>query len=169
MWHFNLVSDPAKHSYKETLVSLLWCWEVRRCMHCPWQLLVPGKVITPHEVTDMSEHLQHCAARQKLERVAAFRQLQGYSNQLRVMTSGRDPPGSEPVTLASFKLPEEFCLRPVAQDERRGTMVGEQEDVSFIVNTVTKSMTRILPMNRTKVCPGAGPRGDNPLPNYCGP
>ena len=90
MWHFNLVSDPAKHSYKETLVSLLWCWEVRRCMHCPWQLLVPGKVITPHEVTDMSEHLQHCAARQKLERVASFRQLQGYSNQLRVMTSGRD-------------------------------------------------------------------------------
>ena len=84
--HFNLVSDPGHHNYKECLVSVLWCWEVSQAMHCPWQYLVPGKALTPLDFPDMDPELCRYAARHKLERVASFRQIQGYSNQLRVMS-----------------------------------------------------------------------------------
>ena len=83
--HYCLFSDPGTHSYKECLVSLLWCWEINQGMHCPWQHLLPGKMLTPDEA-HMDEREMAFAARQKLERVASYRQLQGYSNQLRVMS-----------------------------------------------------------------------------------
>ena len=75
--HFCLVSDPGHHNYKECLVSLLWCWELNQGMHCHWQHLVPGKILTPLDAT-MDEELARYAARPKLERVVSFRQLQGY-------------------------------------------------------------------------------------------
>ena len=74
--HYNLVSDPGMHSYKECLVSVLWCWEIGEAMQCPWQHLKPGKLVTPLEVEDMDEKMCSKAARHKLERVSAFRQLQ---------------------------------------------------------------------------------------------
>ncbi len=44
--HYNLVSDPGTHSYKEVLVSLLWTWEISLGMHTPWQHLKPGSTLT---------------------------------------------------------------------------------------------------------------------------
>ena len=119
--HFNMVSDPGQHSYKECLVSLLWCWEIAQAMHCPWQHLKPGKALMPLDLEDMDEELCRYAARHKLERVASFRQLQGYSNQLKVMTSR---PGSHDpfVTLTSFKLPNSFQVRPATANESRKTL-----------------------------------------------
>jgi hypothetical protein len=148
--HFNLVSDPGMHNYKECLVSVLWCWEIEQAMHCPWQHLKPGKVLTPLEVTDMDVDLCRYAARHKMERVASFRQLQGYSNQLRVMSSG---PGSRgpPVTLATFKLPDSFHVRPVTANESRKTVQGADEDESFIVDNRTGVRTPILPPQPIKV------------------
>ena len=133
------------HSYRECLVSLCWCWEISQAMHCPWQHLKPGKVMTPHEVEDMDPILAGYAARNRLERVAAFRQLQGYCNQLRVMTSrpgSLDPP---PMTLAKLKLPDSFHVMPVKANESRKTVRGAHEDVSFIVDKETGVGTPILP------------------------
>ena len=121
-------------------------------MHCPWQHLKPGKVLTPHEVEDMDPILAGYAARNKLERVAAFRQLQGYSNQMKLMTSdteSEDPPK----TLASLKLPDIFHVRPVKQTESRKTVRGAHEDVSFIVNIETRVRTPILPPDRNIYVP----------------
>lgn len=144
--HFNLVSDPGTHDYKECLVSLLWCWEITQGMHCPWQFLVPGKILTPLDI-HMDEAMARYAARQKLERVASFRQLQGYSNQLRVMTRYLNPP----VTLISFKLPAGFHIRSVSASEGRKTVRGAHQDVSYIVNKVTKVRTAVLPPAPIKV------------------
>ena len=57
MNHYNLVSDPGRHSYKECLVSLLWCWEVQQGMHLPWQYLKPGKMLTPLDCDMDDKHL----------------------------------------------------------------------------------------------------------------
>ena len=145
--HFCLVSDPGHHNYKECLVSLLWCWELNQGMHCHWQHLVPGKILTPLDAT-MDEELARYAARQKLERVASFRQLQGYSNQLRAMTRYSRP---RRVTLQSFALPQNFHIRPVTQNEGRKTVRGEHQDVSYIVHKETGVRTAILPAEPIKV------------------
>ena len=143
--HFNLVSDPGQHSYKECQVSVLWCWEIDQAMHCPWQHLKPGKVLTSLDI-DMDEDLRCWASKHKLERVASFRQLQGYSNQLKVMSSS-----DSPVTLASFQLPDSFHVRPVKANEGRKTVQGDHEDVSFKVNKETGVRTPILPPEPIKV------------------
>ena len=123
--HFNLVSDPARHSYRECLVSVLWCWEIRECLHCPCMFLKPGKCISPADV-DLSGDLQQLAARKKHQRGAAFKQLQGYSKQLSVLTNGR-------VDLSFFQLGQGYALRPVSQHERRVTERGVTEDEGFMV------------------------------------
>ena len=55
--HFNLVSDPGQHNYRECLVSVNWCWEISQGMHCPWQHLAPGKVLTPLDVPNVDPEL----------------------------------------------------------------------------------------------------------------
>ena len=142
-----MVSDPGQHSYKECLVSVLYCWEIQQGMHCPWQHLVPGKILTPLDVKDMDQELRRYAASHKLERVASYRQLQGYSNQLRVLSSCSLPS----VTLASFALPQSFMVRPVEENEGRKTVQEEDQNVSFIVDKDTGVRTPILPPQPIRV------------------
>ena len=139
--HYNLVCDPGHHSYKECMVSVLWCWQLQTAMHAPFQIIVPGKILTPLDV-DMDNEMQQYAARHKLERVAAWRQIQGYSNQLRALTSKYSRP---PVTIEYFKLPETFHKRAVRADEGRVTQRGPLQDVSYIRNRSTGELTPILP------------------------
>ena len=138
--HYNMVSDPGHHSYKEVLASLLWCWETGQGMHMPWQHLLPGKVLTPYDVP-MDEELSSFAARRKLERVASYRQLQGYSQQLSAVTRFCKPP----VTLSTFKLATGFNIRPVGPNEGRCTVRGTDTDVSYIVDRTTGQRTPVLP------------------------
>ena len=111
-----------------------------QAMHCPWQHLVEGKDITPLEA-HMDDELIAFAVRQKLERVASYRQLQGYSHQLRSMTLYRQ----RPVTLKTFAMPAGFCVRPVNSNEKRMTLRGRDRDIGYIENTETKVRTAILP------------------------
>ena len=88
--------------------------------------LKPGKgSINPLEVS-LEDGFQGLSARKKMDRVAAFRQLQGYSKQLSELTKGR-------VDLSFFELPESYEIRAVTQHERRCTITGDTEDESFIV------------------------------------
>ena len=103
----------------------------------------------PTELQDIDEDVEllNYTARHKLERVASFRQLQGYSNQMRAMSAKSD----HTVTLVSFKLPAGFHLRRVKANEARKTLRGDHEDVSYIVDTETGARTPILPPERIKV------------------
>ena len=74
----------------------------------------------------MDPELVTHAGRKKLDRVASFRQVQGYSAQLFHVTNGR-------VDLSFFELPNGYEVRPVAQHETRKTKVGILEDESYIV------------------------------------
>ena len=95
-------------------------------MHCPWMYLKPGsKTLNPLDV-DLSEEYQSLAARKKMERTSAFKQLQGYSKQLSVLSRKR-------VDLSFFELSKRYEVRPVAQNEKRCTSVGDTQDEAFIV------------------------------------
>ena len=131
-----MVSDPGTHSYKECLVTVLWCWEVSQGMHMPWQDLIPGKTLTPADA-DMDETELKYAAKHKLERVAAWRQLQGYSNQLRGVTSGR-------VNMKSFSMPEDSNVRALRPREKRVTANNPHQDVAYIVDAAGKRR-KVLP------------------------
>ena len=96
---------------------------------------------------DMDDAMQRWAAKHKLERVASYRQLQGYSNQLRAMTMYCGPP----LTIHSFKLPAGFNVRPVGSNEERATVRGEHQDVSYIVNKTSRALTPILPVAKVIV------------------
>ena len=96
---------------------------------CPWQSLVPGKILTPLDV-DMDEEMACYAARHKLERVALWRHIQGYSNQLRALTRYWRPP----VTIKRFAMPEDFQIRLVKANEGRLSVQGPHQDVSYIAN-----------------------------------
>lgn len=146
MQHFQLVSDPGTHNYKEALVSVLWCWEIQQAFHCPWQFLVPGKVMTPDD-TCMDEEAERFAAKLELIRVASFRQVQGYSNQLEAMTRFCYPR----LKITSFTMPETFHVRPINTNEVRGTKKGEIQDVSYLINIITRVETPILPDRPTTV------------------
>ena len=121
-----MVSDPGRHSYKEWLVTILWLWQIQKAMHCPAMYLKPGTgTVDPTDV-DLEDDLQRFAARKKMDRVPAFRQLQGYSKQFSVLTNGR-------VDLSFFQLGDNYEVRPVRQNERRATIVGATQDESFII------------------------------------
>ena len=112
-------------------------------MYCPWQELVPGKTLTPIDLQGMDEEYIKWAQRHKLERIAAWQQIKGYSNTLKRMAIYSSPP----LTINSFKLPAGFNLRPVSWNEGRKTIrssTGEQ-DISYIVDTGTKVRIAILP------------------------
>ncbi len=89
----------------------------------------------------MDEQTIDFAARQKLTRVASYRQIQGYSKQLFLMTRNSTPRVSVP----SFALSEDFTVRPVAANEGRKTVTGANRDISYIVNKDTNVRTPILP------------------------
>ena len=88
--------------------------------------LKPAKgCIDPLDVP-LEDDLQRLAARKKMDRAPAFKQLQGYSKQLSVLTKGR-------VNLQYFQLGRNYEVRPVGQNERRATVPGASQDESFIV------------------------------------
>lgn len=107
----------------------------------PWQELVGGKLVLPGESCmdpGMEEYRQH-QQRRTLERVSAFRQIQGISHVVHLLTGGRD-------NIGMFKLPETAHVRPVSQGEGRSTVVDAQgKHVVKIVNKETRRAQQVLP------------------------
>lgn len=109
--HFNMIADPATHSKKEVMVSVIWSWEQNLAVLGDVQLMCPGNRIAPNEA-NFVDSVAILAHETKLERVATFRQLQAISCTLANMTSGH-------VTLDTFLPPAELHVRPVQQGEAR--------------------------------------------------
>ena len=141
--HYNFVSDPGHHSYKECLVTLAFSWEQDTGAFPPWQHLLPGSELTPDDAA-MDDNLATIAARNKLERVASYRQLQGTSHQLHLL-SGR--------TLDDFDLPAAANVRPTDENESRIVVpdAASGRDISYIVDRTSGARLAVLPHDCAKV------------------
>ena len=111
--HWNLVADPGTHSYKEVMPAVLYGWEIDMACLPPFQHIIPDTFVTPSE-RNLADDILPLALEMKLERVAAYRQLQGYSHQIYVITQGR-------LSLNDFKVPSSCCLDPVRHNEFRSS------------------------------------------------
>ena len=120
------------------MVTVAYTHELDQGCYPPWQFLMPGKEMTPLDI-DMDELTERLAAENKLERVSAYRQLQGYSNQLSLLTAGA-------ISLDDFDLPKECNVRPCLQDEVRVTTPGGlTTDTAFLVNRRRSTCLEVLP------------------------
>ena len=77
--HINIVADAATHSCREVLVSVGYTWELDAACYPPVQVILPGGDITWQD-HPLPAELAIKAAQGKLQRVAAFRQLQALGN-----------------------------------------------------------------------------------------
>lgn len=106
----------------------------------PWQHLLPGRQLTDDDAA-MDNEILALAAAKKLERVACYRQLQGLSHQL-FQLSG--------ITIDSFDVPADACVRATTADEVRVTANDGQRCISYLYNNVSGQRTRVLPDNFDK-------------------
>ena len=143
IYHWNLVADPGHHSYRECLVSLLYSWETHAGCYPPWQYLLPGRHVTPLDC-NLDESIEASAARMKCERVAAYRQLQGYGAQISWMTKGQ-------LSLEDFDTPLITNVRPLREFERRVTTVDGGKNIDFLVDTRTNERLQVLPLELVRV------------------
>ena len=92
----------------------------------------------------MDDTIAAQAARNKLERVAAYRQLQGTSHQLYLL-SGR--------TLDEFDLPDAANVRPTDQGESRIVVpdAASGTDTAYMVDMASGERLQVLPADCTKV------------------
>ena len=127
--HFNLISDASTHSGREVLVSLLWSHENNTAVILPCQEVLPCDMISPGEL-ELADVVERIAKQNKLQRLAAYRQLQGISHQLSLATNGAVE------SLESFRPPDNVILRRVEPGERRICVV---EGCNFRASLVTSS------------------------------
>ena len=107
--------------------------------YATWQHLLPGKALCTPFDSDIPEDMEEYVAARKLERVAAYRQLQGISKRIHLLTKNK-------LSIASYTLPDGCHVRAVAADEQRDVVSEHGRDHVFFVNTVTQARTRILPI-----------------------
>ena len=137
VWHFGIVADPSCHSNRETLVSLIYSWENDLAACGVIQLLSPIKQLTLAE-QDMPDEISRLASEKRQARVSAFKQLQGISNQLSLLTQGRHD-------LDSMTLPEDFCVRPLEENEVRYVEEHDGENYAYIYSKTDNTKKRVLP------------------------
>ncbi|CAK0831248.1 unnamed protein product, partial [Prorocentrum cordatum] len=108
----------------------------------PWQHLLSGKELT-QDGASMGDTIATIAARSKLERVAAYRQLQGTPRQL-CLLSGR--------TLDELDLPGAANVRPTDQTESRMVVpdVASGTGTAYVVGRMSGERLAILPADCAK-------------------
>ena len=124
-------------------MSLAYTWELDLGAYPAWQYLKPGKDMTPLDC-DMEDDISDIAARRKLERVASYRQLQGYSNQIHQLSKCQ-------LTIDDFSLPSNCHVREVTADEGRKTEVIHGRNVTFIVDKHSDERLQVLPHDLVNV------------------
>ena len=136
--HYNIVTDASTHSCRDTLASVCYSWEQDIAVHMVAQAMPPGKDITHFDQGAMPGAIALLCAERKLQRVAAWRQLQALSNQLSLL-AGK--------TLDDFQLPPDVFVQAVASPDdvrvvRRGPPGGTDE---ALIWTSNGSARRVLP------------------------
>ena len=88
----------------------------------------------------MLDIVDEIRADHKLQRVAAFRQLQGISHQVNLLTSGR-------MTVDHFELPSTCNVRPVGAHEKREIVNQGERNLHVIVITDAGSRLPVIPLS----------------------
>ena len=117
----------SRHSHvrRDNAGSVVWLGNDTACFP-PFQDIVPGKYVTELDC-NMTEDVVPLAVQVKLERVATYRQLQGYSNQIYQVTDGK-------LSLDDFRIPSSRCLGPVSEGEQRTYEDVGDKRLSYLVN-----------------------------------
>ena len=136
--HFNIVTDASTHSCRDTLVSVCYSWEQDVAVHMTAQVLPPGKTITHYDQGAMPGAIASLCAERKLQRIAAWRQLQSLSHQL-TLIAGK--------SLDYFQLPPDVFVQAVGPHDgvrivRRGPLGGQDEALILGSNG---SVRQVLP------------------------
>ena len=122
-------------------MSLACTWENDLGAHLTAQRIPHGKHLTYLDQSNMPPEVAVLAAKRRLERVAAFRQLQSISHQIHILTRGR-------LTLDSFKLDSAVHLQPVAAgDVRIVKPGGEGMTDTAVVVIANQSCQQVLSDN----------------------
>ena len=135
--HFNIVTDASTHSCRDTLASVCYSWEQDVAVHMMAQSMPPGKDITQYDQGAMPGAIALLCADRKLQRIAAWRQLQALSNQLNLL-AGK--------ILDDFQLPPDVFVQAVAPSEVRVVRPGPPggKDEALILGS-DGSSRRVLP------------------------
>ena len=133
--HINIVADAGTHSCKEVFAAVAYSWARDVAAYPPMQILLPGNQVTCVE-QEMADDVAVLSARRKLDRVAAFRQLQGLSHMVHHLTDGR-------MSINAFRLPPDVRLTPVLENEVRVVT----DNIALIHNVATGATRLVLPGN----------------------
>ena len=136
---YMLAADPSTYQGQETLVGVIWAWEVNQACFGLIQVLPASSYVHPEEV-DMSETLKQILVERKLERVKAYRELQGFSSML-YQSTGK--------SLDDFLIPAEVRWKPVSQNEVRIVDTSDPiKNKAVIYDKETGRSHEVLPENQ---------------------
>ena len=128
--HFNLLTDAARFSTDETIVSCVYSPESDFAVFLNNQKVKGGgkEIMHPNEFP-MDPGIERLAAERRVDRLASYRLLQALSNQLKHLTKD--------VNLASFLVdessPSGLILKPMSPDVLRIVQRNQQDDVLSVL------------------------------------
>ena len=134
--HLCIVADPATHSKRETMISICWSWQAGVAAYGAIQYLPQAKNVLASE-QEMPEHIAQLCKERRLERVAAFRQLQALSNVIKQtgLWGGID----------DFRLGDDYNIDAIEEGEVRVVQTGEVHDHAWRVCPENGTAKRVLP------------------------
>ena len=135
--HWNIVADPAVHAYRDRCVAVGWSWQESSATFPVMQSLRQGEYFACLE----SELDLSLAQRVKLERVAAYRQLQALSH-MAMQLSGR--------SLWDFRAPE-ICIRAIRSGEVRLLRQEGGQQRAVFVEVKSGQETSIMPPHTKQI------------------
>ena len=135
--HLNIVADPANHSKKDTMASIIWSWQAGLAAYGDLQYIPHGGLLPSEQ--EMPEHIAELYSERRLERLSAFRQLQALSNTIKNIGgwSGLD----------DFALSRDHHVDAVVAGEQRVLAPAQDDDYvrAVIVQKETGVVRRVLP------------------------
>ena len=127
--HFNLLTDAARFSTDETIVSCVYSPESDLFLNNQ-KVKGGGKEIMHPNEFPMDPGIERLAAERRVDRLASYRLLQALSNQLKHLANGN-------VNLASFLVdessPSGLILKPMTPDVLRIVQRNQQDEVSSVL------------------------------------
>ena len=122
--HWNLVADPGTHSYKEVMPAVAYSWELDQAAYPSWQHILPGKWVTSGDCA-MAEDIVPVADEMKLERVAAYRQLQGKQGHRQQWACPGGEGGRNSITCGEARGGISWCGRYGPEIDVRGPRIQQ--------------------------------------------
>jgi len=130
-----IAADPSGYGEK-TLVSILWSPKMKAACYPPVQIIPCSNLMSPLD-GDMTDRLRALAQKQRLQRVASYREWQALSHALFQATGS--------VSLDSFAIPADIIWQRVSGDDQRSTRIEDNNAVAYVFNRATKQRRHVFP------------------------